>query len=455
MPKRVLVVFGVVLGIGLLLTAGSAWCSDLITEKLANSESIEQTLQQVNKLTEGSPLLTLEEAVSRALKHNPKLVAFSSEVQARGYEVTQVGLFPNPELSMDIENFAGSGAFSGTESAEITALLSQQIELGGKRRQRIAVGELDKKLAEQEYDAARFELISSTRRLFIDVLAAQQRQVLAEEQVDLANKVLTAVIERIASGKAPEIERLRFQSLMLEAEYRKEKAAQELLMARNALAALWDQDMADFEKVQGHFDRPPDVPDYRDLISMLQNSPGFALQQTSADKAEQSVALEEAKRIPDLTLSVGGKSFEETGDNALVAGLAISLPIFDRNQGAVGAAKARHAKARYDLRAKQLQLQSALGNIWQQFQVTHKETTMLRENLLPMLQENFDAIRYGYQAGKFGYLEVLEAEQALFTSRNRYIDSLKNCHQTYVQLEQMLGQKITGNDNETQVSVVQ
>lgn len=446
MPKPVLVACAVVLGVGLLGSVEPARSAG--KDAAAGVAAAGAEHQSANPLT-------LTEALRRTLARSPELEIYASEVEAREGDLTQAGMYPNPEMSVEFENFAGSGAFSGTDRAETTALLSQRIELGGKRSQRVAVSALDKQIAQREYHEARTALRAQTRRFFIAVLVAQERLALTEDQARLADQVLATVDQRIASGKAPEVQRLHFASLRVETELRREQARRELLAARTALAALWGADQADFERVQGELQELPVIPEWAALVEMIEKSPHIGRQTAVIERAARTIALERALGTPDLTLSVGGKNFEESGDQALVAGLSIALPLFDRNQGALAAAKARAAKARSALRTTELRLRTELGALWQRLQVTRNEANLLQEKLLPTLRQGFEATSYGYRAGKFGYLEVLEAEQRLFAARQRYIDTLKNFHDTRAGLEALLGRDVFANDDEAVASLIQ
>ena len=93
-----------------------------------------------------SPLpaeLTLPQALQLALAHNPELAAVAAEIRIKDGDRRQAGLRPNPELSLELENFAGQGELRGADGAEATLQLSQLLELGGKRdrRRQLAVFE--------------------------------------------------------------------------------------------------------------------------------------------------------------------------------------------------------------------------------------------------------------------------------------------------------------------------
>ncbi len=115
--------------------------------------------------------LTMRAAMQRAVRYSPVLRAVAEEKRARRAETYQAGRRPNPELTTEIENFAGSGDFEGFKSAETTISLTQVIELGRKRMKRIRAASLDEDLANWDYEAARLTIASQTQQAFVDVLA--------------------------------------------------------------------------------------------------------------------------------------------------------------------------------------------------------------------------------------------------------------------------------------------
>src|SRR5690625_3217477 len=80
--------------------------------------------------------LSLNEALAHTLERQPALAQFPHRRRAAEARELQAGLIPNPELAVEVENVGGSGSFAGTDSAEASLVLSQLIELGGKRGRR-------------------------------------------------------------------------------------------------------------------------------------------------------------------------------------------------------------------------------------------------------------------------------------------------------------------------------
>lgn len=386
-------------------------------------------------------ILTLDDALSRTLSTNAELAAFGHEVAAREAEAFQAGLLPNPELSLEAENIADSGDYSGLDSAESTVRLSQLVELGGKRKLRRELGDRDHRSARNEYEILRNELLSRTVKQFYDVLSAQERLALAGEQIELASRILAAVEQRVQSGKSPAVEIVRFKSTLAEARIGQETARRELAAARAALSAFWGDDPPDFEAVAGDLQSLPPLPQWAELEQQIGNTPSSALSSSASAVAEQAAELADAGRIPDITVSLGFKNMQETRDNAAVAEISIPLPLFDRNQGEIRSARSRLAKAREEERRTRREVRGALAEAFHRLHGVGQEAAALRDEILPSEKSAFDAVSYGYRSGKFGFLEVFDAEQSLFAARSRYIDVLTAYHQLHAEMEKVLGLK--------------
>lgn len=435
MPKKALVVLGVLLGMAAFL-APATWAGSAGAAQ-ADSRSVGPAPQR--SADPAAAPLTLDQALTRALTQSPALEALAREVEAREGETLQAGLRPNPELSLEVENVAGSGAFSGTDGAETTLALSQTVELGGKRTLRREVGRLDRQLAQRQLENARAELRATATRRFLAVAAAQERLRLAEEQAGLEEQVLAAVRDRIAAGKVAALEGVRFQALFAEARLAQKRARRELSASRTALAALWGSAAPDFDRVAGSIDALAPLPEWSDIEPLAAQGPEVLLQRSAVLRATQAASLEDSQRLPDLTVSLGVRSMEESGDTALVAGVSLPLPLFDRNQGGRQAARARLAKARAEELDARFRSRAAVAEAWQRLSTTRTEVEALRVEILPAAQQVFDAATYGYRKGKFGFLDVLEAQRSLFDARGRYLSALVEYHQAFSDLERLLG----------------
>jgi cobalt-zinc-cadmium efflux system outer membrane protein len=383
--------------------------------------------------------LTLRQALAEALLHNPELDVYSQEIRAREAEGLQAGLRPNPVLSLETENVFGSGPFSGTDAAEGTFALHQTFELGNKRDLRRHLAEAETSIAQGNFELAKSNLLARATDGFFAVLAAQERLRLAEELTDLTKRVLDTVEERVAAGRAAETEAIRFRIQLRDGEIARDKARRHLAAVRSGLATLMGRDRAEFDQAVGEISSLFPLPDPSQLEKLATGSPRIALQVTESELSRRAVSLEQARRIPDLDVGVGARHFRESDDTALVFDLSLPLPIFDRNQGAIAAARSRQAKARAEERRALLQVREALSVTWQEMSAAREEAEALRDDIIPASRRALEAAEYGYRAGKFGVLDVLDARRTWVEARERHLESLIAFHRAATELERLLG----------------
>lgn len=148
---------------------------------------------------------------------------------------------------------------------------------------------------------------------------------------------------------------------------------------------------------------------------------------------------ERAKRIPDLTLGAGVKRTHDTRENLPLVTLSIPLPLFDRNQGNVLEALRRVDKARDEQVFAQTRLQSELGQSYERMRAVEMEVNTLRDELLPAANSAFEAAGKGYELGKFGYLDALDAQRTLFQTNQQYVKALAEYHRNIAELERLVG----------------
>jgi cobalt-zinc-cadmium efflux system outer membrane protein len=387
--------------------------------------------------------VTLTHAQALALLHNPRLAAFGWEVRAREAQILQAGLLPNPEVGVEVENFAGSGALRAFNGTEITILLSQLIELGGKRGKRVRVAALESTLAAWDYEATRIDVLTQVTQAFVEVLSAQERVRLHEDLVRLAEQGLTTVAERIRAGKGSPVEEIRFQVTLSTNRIALERAQRELEAARQRLVTTWGGSIPSFTSAEGALDTVSAIPPVERLLDLIAQNPGVARWATELVQRQATLEREEAQRIPDPTLRGRFRHVRETNDNALVMAVSIPVPVFNRNQGRVLEARYRLAKAGEERRAAEAQVRAALAEAYGALSRAFVEATRLHTEVLPGAQRAFDAVSEGYRQGKFGLLDVLDAQRTLFEARGRYLEALAAYHQAMAEVERLIGEPLS------------
>jgi cobalt-zinc-cadmium efflux system outer membrane protein len=387
-------------------------------------------------------VLTLPQALALALLQNPELASVAWEVRAGEARTLQAGLVPNPEFEVEVENFSGSGEFRGFDAAETTIALSQVIELGGKRLRRVRVAALERDLAAWDYEAKRIDVFTATTKAFVDVLSAQQQLALNQDLVRLAEQILRSVGARVQAGQVSPVEETRARVTLSTSRITLERARRELTAAQERLAATWGSTTPSFERVEGALEPIAPIPSAERLARRIGQNPDVARWVAALGQRHASVELEEARRIPNVTAIGGVRRHHETHDTALVTLLSIPLPIFDRNQGGILEARYQLAKAEEDRRSAEVRVLSEVATTYAELSNAFTEATTLQHDVLPGASSAFEAFSEGYRQGKFGFLDVLDAQRTLFEAKGRYIEALTAYHRAVADMERLIGEPL-------------
>jgi len=205
----------------------------------------------VPEITEPTGPITLRQALALALMHNPELKAFSWDVRVSEARRMQASLWPNPELEVEVEEVGGPGQRSGFDAAETTIQLSQLIELGEKRSKRTKLASLEKELAGWDYEGKRLDVFTEVNKVFIGVLAAQQRLKLTKELLQLSEELVDTVGKRVDAGKDSPLERTKAIVALSNIRIQHQQAVQHLELTRKQLVAAWTGKDPKFESVAG------------------------------------------------------------------------------------------------------------------------------------------------------------------------------------------------------------
>ncbi|MFQ5653006.1 MAG: TolC family protein [bacterium] len=398
---------------------------------------------QISKnIQEPSGVLTLRESLSLALMKNPSLAAFSWEMKARDAARIQAALLPNPELNFEIENFAGSSPLQAVDQAETTISLGQLIEMAGKRSKRERVASLNHDLAGWDYETRRVELFTDVTKSFISVLGDQQKVSLSEDLLKLARQVAETVSKRVNAGKVSPVEEIKANVALASSKIDLDRAKKALRASRKFLAAMWGNPHPKFQSVKGVLDVPGALPEFDQLIDRLSHNPELARWAIEVAQRKAVISLEKANAIPDITIGGGFRQFNESDATAFVAGISIDLPVFNRNQGSIGEARAQHSKAIAEQDATVLHIKAALTEAYRILSTTHVAALGLKNELLPGAERTFEAVNEGYRLGKFDLLDVLDAQRTLAQARAQYLQAQIDHQQSLADVEQLIGERL-------------
>lgn len=384
------------------------------------------------------PALTLERALELARQSSPELAAAAREEQAAEAAIEQAGVLPNPELELAGGNL-GNRRLRAEGDRTTSLQIAQLIELGGKRDARVRLARTALEVATWESRAKRAEIIARVKQAFHDQLAWQQRVALAEDSARLADQVAATVARRVQAGKVSPVEETKAQLARSGALVEREQARRELAAMRARLGALIGVAAGELGDAQGELERLEPLPAFEALAARAPANPDFGRWASEVERRRAGVEAEQAKAVPDVTLRGGVTRFSVFNDDAFMVGISIPLPVFDRNRGAIVESHRRLDKALDEQRGAQARWRAELTEAYQRTQAVAVELQLLRESILPGARSAFDAATRGYELGKFGILDVLDAQRALVQARTQQLRALADYWRGASEIERLTG----------------
>lgn len=371
--------------------------------------------------------ITIDEALRLALAVSPQMGAAEARLRAAQGGRQQAGVLPNPEISIEWENFGGRRAYDGFDQLETTYGVSQRIEIGGQRQARLQAADADIQAVSHRLDSARLEVARALRKAYIDAAAAASHEALAADRLRLAGEVERAVAARVQAGREPPIQAAKAEINRRQAETALGQARRQETMARGHLALLVGRPADALKLDESWFAHI--VPAPSPVPTRATDHPDLRWQEANLLRSEALLDVEDRRSIPDITVSAGVRRFRNSHETAFLAGISVPLPLFDGNQGAKARARAETAAAAAELAAARRDHEASLLNA-QGAVLSARETVLaLKADILPVAERAFTAADEGYRAGKFTYLDVLDAQRTLFEARAALIDALAAYHQ--------------------------
>ena len=390
--------------------------------------------------------MTLRAAITRTLAHNPELEVFGFSLRAQDARGRQAELRPAPTLNVALENIAGTGDFRGVDAVEATFSLAQVIELGGKRAARGAVAQSGRDAIIVARQAAQLDVLAEVTRRFIHVAADQEQIALTRTATELALQTVAAVEQRVDAAKSPEAELHRARILLARARVEQEHAEHELLTSRRKLAAQWGENRADFGTVTADLYAMPKPLAFATLVERLHANPDFVRFASEARLRDAEIRLAQTWRTPDVQISGGIRRLEGSDDQAVVLGISVPLFAGRHAEPAIAETQALRGRTDAERRAAEVRAEAQLFELHQELKHAITETVLLRDTVLPQMNEVLTQTRYAYERGRYGYLEWVAAQREFIDVQRSLIEAAANAHNYRTEIERLTAEPLADSN---------
>jgi cobalt-zinc-cadmium efflux system outer membrane protein len=360
--------------------------------------------------------VSVDDFVRLAVERNPRLARANHAIDAARGRYMQAGLYPNPDVAILWDEIGDRTSVNGT--GIVTAPKITQTIVTGKKltlAQAVAAREVDQ--AALELLSERYAVVGSVRAAFYEAYTLQKRLDLLEQLVRLAD-------EAVANGKkrldAKQQARLDYIQLEVERErFRAEAAAtrKELPGAYRRLAAVAGNNAAIPANVAGTFDGLPEYDPDAVREAVLAYHPQALSARVGVERARAAVRRAEAEPIPNVAVYGGFiRQFENRSYDA-AAGLSLTVPVWNRNQGNIRAARAELGMAMQAVGQTENELAVRVAAAYQTYASARERAEVYRTQLIPRAEETYNLSMSAFKGGQFEYLRVIQAQRAIAEAR--------------------------------------
>lgn len=388
------------------------------------------------------PAPPFQDLLVQAQTTAPRLAEARAEIARAEGLARQARAFPNPAVSVEVENFSGSGPFKGMGLSETTGSIGQTIELGGKRSARMASGQAEVQAARGRATRIRAEYAFDLAAAYAGSEASERRLQLATQSVDLAAEDARIAGALVQAGREADVRRFQAEAALQAARATLEEARAARASAFANLTALVGAPGPITSIPSGLLARSDQA--FPGLLPDPLTSPGYLAAQAEREAAARRVRVERLRAIPDVTASVGVRRFKGDDATALVAGFSAPFPIFDQNRGNISA-------ARSELNAAEARLNAALFDAEAAVRSGSARLSAAESRIQAAQQGERAAeaahrlTRLGYEGGKISLAELLNAQRALAGARAQTIDAALERVSAQAALARLSGAAGTGD----------
>jgi len=175
-----------------------------------------------------------------------------------------------------------------------------------------------------------------------------------------------------------------------------------------------------------------------DGTALLQN-PDLRATRANRERAELEWWRARLEPLPDVTFGVSGGRDAALDENLLEFRVSLPLPLFDRGQGRKRETRALAEMARYDLTAAEQRLARDFAVTEARLRAAGEQVETYRTRILPKAEEALKLVRGGFEAGKFGFLDLVDTQRTLAEARLAYLDKLLELNLAGADLEALAG----------------
>ena len=380
---------------------------------------------------------TVDDLVALALQNNAEIIAMRKEAEAGESLVKQAGLRPNPMVEV-----SGAKRIGGTDNNEMIQA-EQPLELGGRRPARIRVAKQELEIRKQAVAEKEREVAADVRSKFGEALAAATKLKVADDIIDMEKVMFELVAARVTEGRTPPLEQnmesVELNRMRADRETAEGVVEMRMFELRNLVGMNPEEPLrlrGDFAALLGVIP-PQEIATERALGSRPDLAGARAVEQLQAARIEQAKA--EGRIDADVMLgyqrmntgfpllgiqeSTGALLPIEDKMHFFTFGVRLNLPVTNRNQGTIEAAKLEGDAARSRREFGELTVKREIASAYARYNRALRAMEIYRVGVRDQAAANLNVVRQTYDLGSKTLLDYIGEHHRYMATENGFIDA--------------------------------
>ena len=346
--------------------------------------------------------LTLKEAEQRFLERNLSLIAERYNIDMAQAQVLQAKLFENPVISLEqnVYNRLNGKYFDFGKEGEAVVEIEQVIHLAGQRNKQVRLEKINKEIAEYQFEEVMRTLRQELNEKFVEVYFLSKSIAIYEKEVNSLQVLLGGMKIQQEKGNISLMEISRLESMLFSLRKEKNERENDLLTTRGELNLLLN--LPEDTQVQLSLDEEVlqqlDLSQlsFADLKAIINERPDQKIARSTVNASRANLKLQKSMAFPEF--SVKG-NYDRVGNfinDYFAIGVSLSVPIFNRNQGNIKAARfsIQQAGVQQEYAANRADMElftayTSLEKATQLYQSTNMDLERNFEKLITGVNENF------------------------------------------------------------------
>ncbi len=378
----------------------------------------------------------LDELLSLAFTNNPAIKELAATTQiATGYR-TQVGLYANPMLGYQGQQLADAG------TDQHMVFVQQQIISGNKLELNRAVLNEAVRAQLQELEAQKLRVATDIKTAYYDSVRIQKQLAAIDQFSALLKQGVVAAEKRMQVGEGSKIDLLQTQVQLKQLELDRRQLSASLSARLREIAALAGIPKMKLQGVADEFPETPITQDWNAIEDgLVATSPEYAAAQARIRQASVAIRRHESQPVPNLGVQFGAGVDNGTNSGMMNVQIGAPIPIFNKNQGSIAAARAEYCRALQDAQRIDNAIRARLAVVSGEFARAAEAVNMYQNELLPAAKETLDLAEATYRAGEQDFIQLLVTRRTYFDANLAYIANLAQLATAQAQID---GYLLTG-----------